>query len=121
MNADTTDVPIRIYKMPTLPIGLARGETMSSLQSTVSQREGQGEVGTEVDRLSIAIKQLDSSVEKLFQKLGGVLKTPAGKGEEPAESPKKPLVPLADRIRDETDRLQSTISQLSILHGQIEL
>jgi len=94
---------------------------MNPLQEPGQAAAGRiGEVSTEVERLSSMIKQLDSSVEELFQRLGVVLRSPPEK-EEDAGSPREALVPLADSIRNETDQLSKSVIRLNKLSSQIEL
>ena len=82
--------------------------------------ERMGEVGSEVQRLSSAIKQLDSSVGHLYERLSSVLAQPK-EGEKKESTPKEVLVPLAEKIRNETDMVHSIICRLGGLHEQVEL
>ena len=80
----------------------------------------QGEVGSEVQRLSSAIGQLDSAVGHLYERLASVLAQPK-ECEKTEATPQEPLVPLALEIRAETEVLHSIIRRLGGMHEQVEL
>ena len=79
-----------------------------------------GEVSSVVERLTSAIKLLDSSVARLYERLGSVTAQPKEVAEE-REPPEQSLVPLAERIRKETEMLDKIIRRLVWMYEQIEL
>lgn len=80
-----------------------------------------GQVGGELDRLRIAVDRLKESLSNFEERLSGVTQQSTPDIKETAVVDASQLVPLADEIRIEGDRIENLVKRLTDLRNRIEL